>query len=57
MEHQELTPEEELHYANYGQVDDCDCCGNMIAITNWHDGADYLTWNERGNKLYCRKCL
>jgi len=54
-EHKELTPEEEIHYANYALIDVCDGCGNYFPITNHHDGNNYLTFV--GSKLYCQKCL
>ena len=50
----ELTLEEQVYYANYAEVDVCDCCGNYTAIKNWHDGDNYLTWVA--GKLYCQKC-
>lgn len=57
MEHQELTQEEEVYYANYALIDVCDGlgCGDYVAITNYHDGDRFLTWKD--GKLYCPKCL
>ncbi len=50
-----LTFDEEIYYANYGLVDECDLCHNMVAITNYHEGDNFLTLT--GSKLYCCKCL
>jgi hypothetical protein len=56
MEHQDLTPEEEVYYANHALIDVCDgTCGDYVAITNYHDGDDFLTWFN--GKLYCKTCL
>ncbi len=51
----ELTEEQQIFYGNYGLIDVCDCCGNYVAITNKHDGDNYLTFVD--SKLYCQKCI
>jgi hypothetical protein len=50
-----LTLEEEVYYANYAEIDVCECCGNYVGIKNWHDDTNFLTW--MAGKLYCQKCL
>lgn len=56
IEHQGLTPEEEVHYANYAWIDVCECCGEWTPIQKSQDNLNYLTWTFEG-KLYCQKCL
>lgn len=55
MEHQELTQEEEVYYANHAWIDVCDDCGNWTAIHNNRDGSNFLTWTMNG-QLLCQKC-
>ena len=51
----ELTEEETLYYANYSLTDTCDLCGEDFAITNYHDGDEYLE-HTIGCQLLCNKC-
>ena len=51
----ELTIEEQIYYANYNLLDECDNChDNAVPIFNDNDGRPYLEFI--GYQLLCPKC-
>ena len=53
-ENHQLTVDEEVYYANYGNIEYCDLCGNDGGIINRHDGKKYIEYN--GVQFLCEKC-
>ena len=45
--HKELTIEEEIYYANYAEIEICDCCGDYYGIF-------IIEYN--GIQFLCSKC-